>query len=124
VFGEFSGPHTLGRVGLSGQSLSIEAIIGFTLLLIGLLGAGVSILLNILASHGPQERTYIGRCSLGIALVFFCLLSLMYYLPSPWRWLVLVLYLGAMPVMIYRTSIRRQLIREEELSREGESGSS
>lgn len=99
---------------MSGQSLSIEAIIGFTLLLIGLLGAGVSIFLNILSSRGPRERAYIGRCSLGIAVVFFCLLTLMYYLEAPWRILALVLYLGAMPIMIYRTSIQRQIIREEE----------
>ena len=99
---------------MSGQFVSLEAIIGFALLLVGLLGAGVSILLNIRGARGPRERSYIGRCSLYIAVVFFVLLVTMYYLSGAWRMLALVLYLGAMPVLIYRTSIRRQLIREEE----------
>lgn len=99
---------------MSGQSISVEAIVGFALLLFGLGGAAVSILLNVAGAHGRRERAYVGRCSLYIALVFFSLLALMYHLASPWRYLVLLLYLSAMPVMIYRTSIRRQIIREEE----------
>ena len=99
---------------MSGQSISVEAIIGFALTLIGLGGAGLSILLNIFGARGPRERAFIGRRSLMIAVVFFVLLVLMYYLESPWRYLALVVYLGAMPVMIYRTSIQRQIIREEE----------
>jgi hypothetical protein len=101
-------------MGLSDQTLSAQAVIGFSLLFFGLLGAGVSILLNIAGAQGPRERAFLGRSSLGIAVTFFFLLTMMYYLPFPWQLPVLVFYLGVMPVMIYRTSIRRQVIREEE----------
>ena len=93
--------------------LSVQALIGYGLLLIGVVGAVVSIVHNILNASCARERLYLAKASLGMAVALVSLLLLMYYSPAPWRYIVLVVYLLGMPVLIYRVSIRRQTIREE-----------
>lgn len=95
-------------------TLSPRALVGFVLVGTALLGLFVASLLNVRSARGKNERRYLTIVTPLLWIIALSLLALMYALPSPWRYVVLATYLVGLPVFVYRTSLRRQLIRESE----------
>ena len=66
---------------------------------------------NVRSAKGPKEKAFVRRSCVITFLAITTLLALMYYLPSPYRYLVLIPYLALVPAFIYRSVTRRQMIR-------------
>ena len=95
-------------------TLSVQAITGIALLAIALGGLAIAGSLNIIHAKWPSERRFLFVATTILWVLLFGLMSMMYFFPSPWRFVVLGLYFILIPVLIYRISLRRQLIREYE----------
>ena len=95
-------------------TLSAQAIAGIVLLVIALGGLAIAGTLNILHAKWPSERRFLFVATTILWVLLIGLMSMMYYFPSPWRFIVLGLYFILIPVLIYRISLRRQLIHEYE----------
>ena len=96
-------------------TLSIQAIVGIALLAIALGGLAIAGTLNIAQAKWPGERRFLLVTTSILWVLLIGLMSMMYYFPSPWRFIVLGLYFILIPVLFYRISLRRQLIREYEI---------
>ena len=94
--------------------LTGTAIAGLIFLIIGLIGGAAATMSNLRSAKGPKERVFVRfNCIAAWGVAVLCL-ALMYYLPSPWRYLVLIPYFFHLPVAIYRATMKRQLIRRLE----------
>ena len=81
---------------------------------IGLLGGAVGTYAAIRNTSGPRERAFTVKASLmlwGGGIIF---LSLLLFLPDPWRHLVWIPYAVLFPLGIIRWNKTQQKIREEE----------
>lgn len=95
-------------------TLSIKATIGFILVGVTLVVLMIACYNNIKSAQGPKERAFITVASLTVAALLGLLGVLLYCLRTPYNLIVTVLFLLTVPVLIYRFSVRRQLIREVE----------
>ena len=102
-------------------TINYEFLFGLLLVVIcGVVGIYAS-WSNVRSAKGPKEKAFVRRSCVITFLAITTLLALMYFLPSPYRFLVLIPYLGLVPVFIYRSVTRRQLIRVlDERDRTGE----
>ena len=100
------------------STLSPKALVGIVLVGAALIGLFVASVLNVRSARGRRERRYLMIVTPLIWAIALSLLALMYTLPSPWRYIVLAAYLLGLPIFVYQTSLRRQIIRESE-SRSG-----
>ncbi len=66
---------------------------------------------NVRNAKGPKEKAYVRRNCIIVFVSVAISLALMYVLPSPYRFLVLIPYLVFVPMYIHRSVTRRQLIR-------------
>lgn len=93
---------------------TITGIIGFIFLGIGI-GTGLAATIsNLRSAKGPRERAFVRFNCLAAWAVVALLLAMIYYLPSPWRYLVLIPYFVHLPIATYRSATKRQLIRRLE----------
>lgn len=91
--------------------LSFTAFIGFLLVAVALGGGAYASYMNIKNARGPRERRFVARaCAVGWTLVLSMLL-MVYFLPSPYRYAVVVLYFLIMPPLIYRWALTHQMLR-------------
>jgi len=104
-------------------TLNPRALVGIVLIGAALLGLFVASILNVRSARGKLERRYLMIVTPLLWVIALSLLALMYALPSPWRYLVLATYLLGLPIFVYHTSLRRQMIRESE-SRSGKADDS
>ena len=95
--------------GLSGDVL-MGIIFGGLLLLIGAVGTRQS----ARNTKGPRERVFAMRSNslAWIAIAVFFLV--IYFLPEPYNYTVVVLYFAAFPFIVYRVCSRRLKIRRLE----------
>lgn len=98
---------------------TLNAILGLMLLLAAAIIGAVALYTNLHNTKGDKERTFVRRnCLMALGTVVLTF-ALIYYLPNPWRYVVLLIYFVHLPVAIYRASMKRQLIRRaEELAAE------
>ena len=81
---------------------------------IAVLGLAVASVLNVRGARGPKERRFLAWCTIGLWILLGILIFLMALLGPPWRYVVLGAYFLMIPYVVYRVSMRRQLIREWE----------
>ncbi|OQA26008.1 MAG: hypothetical protein BWY59_01546 [Verrucomicrobia bacterium ADurb.Bin345] len=94
--------------------LTVPAIGGIVFLFVAVVGGVGATISNMRSAKGPKERVFVRfNCIAAWGVAVLCL-ALMYYLPSPWRYLVLIPYFFHLPVAIYRATMKRQLIRRLE----------
>lgn len=69
---------------------------------------------NIRSANGPKERVFVAWSNLvawiGMALFF----TVLFFVPQPYRYLLLILYFAIFPFVVYRFCSRRLLIRRLE----------
>jgi Ca2+/Na+ antiporter len=99
---------------MTSQSLSPRIIAGAVLFLVAFVGISIACVLNIRHARWASEKRYLFWSTTGLWVMLFASLGLMYYLESPWRYMVLGAYFVLLPVFVYRVSLRRQVIREYE----------
>lgn len=93
---------------------TLSAIIGFIFLGVGI-GVGMAATIsNLRSAKGPKELAFVRFNCLAAWAVVSLMLAMMYYLPSPWRYLVLIPYFFHLPIATYRSATKRQLIRRLE----------
>jgi peptidoglycan/LPS O-acetylase OafA/YrhL len=91
--------------------LSFKFIFGLLLVAIAL-GVGIiASVHNVRNARGPKERAFVLRACVVIWIVVLSMLACMYFLPSPYRYIALFVYLVISPILIYRWSTTHQLIR-------------
>ncbi len=95
------------------SSISFQALVGFGLAGAALILGLTATLLNIRTARGPGERRYLIWTCIGNWMLLTVTISLIFLLQPPWRYMPAVAFL-IFPFLIYRISIRRQLIREAE----------
>ncbi len=94
--------------------LSSRVVLGIVITLIALLMGATFTFFNVTRSKGPRERRFVIRgCVLAWTLMAVCLL-LTALVPRPYRYISLGVLTILFPVLIYRLSIRHQLMRELE----------
>ncbi len=94
--------------------LSAKAMFGITLTVISLILAGFASYMNVRGSKGRLERRFVfGACALTWSVVAACM-ALVIVLPQPYHYIPLGLLIIIFPLIIYRLSLRHQLIREVE----------
>ena len=65
-------------------------------------------------TRGPKEHRFVVWNLAAAWVVLLGMLGLMFVLPPPWRYVLLVPYFIHLPLAIYRLTTRTLLIREEE----------
>lgn len=86
------------------------------------LGIGIAVTYsNVRSAKGPRERAFCRFHSLAAWGVICLFLALMYWLPTPWRYVVLLPYFIHLPIAVYRASMKRQLlVRLDHMEQAGE----
>ncbi len=91
--------------------ISPTAIIGGAMFL-GAIGIGVyASWLNISRARGPKERSFVALVSVLCWALLLSLLGFAFFLRPPWLYLVLFVYFVLCPILVYRWSMKHQLIR-------------
>ena len=94
--------------------LSAKAMFGVILTIISLILAAFASYMNVKGSKGRLERRFVfGACALTWLIVSACM-ALVIVLPQPYHYIPLGLLIIIFPIVIYRLSLRHQLIREVE----------
>jgi amino acid transporter len=94
--------------------MTTQAIIGIALTLLAFMLAIVMTVVNVSRSESDSERRFvISACSVSWLLVALALV-LVLLLPRPYKYIPLGLVIVAFPAVIYRMSLRHQLLREKE----------
>ncbi len=91
--------------------LTFRAMFGLTLVAVALIGGGWASWANIQQTKGPRERRFVVRICVSAWLLILSMLGLMYILPPPYRYVVMLFYFFGVPFLIYRWSKTHQLIR-------------
>ena len=100
--------------------LNMNLIFGALLIGIAVVIGSAALYTNVQNTKGPRERAFVKMNCMLLPLVLAGFFGLMYFLPSPWRYVVLVIGFVLMPMAIYRAATRRQIIRRlEELQTKG-----
>jgi hypothetical protein len=95
--------------GLSGDVL-MGILFGGLLLLIGAVGTFHS----AKNAKGPRERAFATQTNLFAWMAVFLFFMVIYFLPEPYNYLIVVLYFAAFPFIVYRVCSRRLKIRRLE----------
>ena len=96
------------------ESISPKFLAGASVFVASGAGILLACYLNIRNTRGPKERTFLILSTFGLLAFLGAVLALMYFLPKPYNFLTLVPFFLVAPFLIYRSSLRRQLIRELE----------
>jgi hypothetical protein len=91
--------------------LSVQAILGLSLVSVALVGGGIATYHNIRETRGPRERRFVWRICVAAWALVLSMLFLMYVLPSPYRYVTFFVYFVVTPWLIYRWTNTHQLIR-------------
>ena len=91
--------------------ISLRFLFGLGLVLCAIAVWVVSTYISARASKGPKERAFVLRICVLFWVILLSLLGLVYWLPSPYRYLAAGVYFVACPVFIYRAATKHQLIR-------------
>jgi len=94
--------------------LTAKAVFGIAVTLLALAMGAVFTYFNIAKSEGPRERKFVFRNCLVVWIVLSACMLLVVLLRSPYHYIPLGSLLILFPVLIYRMSIRHQLVRELE----------
>ena len=89
----------------------LGAIIGGS---IGLLGGAVGTYLSIKNTLGPRERKFMVRAAIVIWVAVTLFVVLLVVLPSPYRWLMWIPYVIALPIAVVFLNRKQQVIRSNE----------
>ena len=87
------------------------AVIGGAL---GLLGGAFGTYMSIKNTAGPRERQFMVRSSIVIWIAVTMFVVLLVVLPSPYRWLMWIPYVIALPIAIISLNRKQQAIRLDE----------
>lgn len=91
--------------------LSFKAILGLALVGAALVGGGYASLINLRNVQGPRERRFVARvCAIGW-LIVLSMLSLIYWFPPPYRYLIALGYFIVTPILVYRWALTHQMLR-------------
>ncbi len=93
---------------------TLDGIIGFGLLALALGGGFLASATCVRNTRGPKEHAYVVSHCVGAWLVIFLLFAVMYVVPSPYRYLLLIPYFVHLPIATYRFTLRQQIIRHRE----------
>ncbi|OVE75740.1 hypothetical protein BVX97_03595 [bacterium E08(2017)] len=88
---------------------------------LGVLGGVVGTYFSIKNTNGPQERSFIIKCSIAIWLCLGLFLAALCLLPNPYRWFVWIPYGIALPLGIVYVNKGHANIKEKESKEEGRS---
>ena len=99
------------------QTLSPRFLFGLIVFLAAFVGISVVCVLNVISARSASERRYLIWTAVAMWVLLGVLLGVMYAVEGPWRFVVLGSYLVLLPIFVYRTSLRRQVIREYEKRR-------
>ncbi len=81
---------------------------------IGLLGGAVGTYLSIKNTAGPRERQFMVRSAIVIWIAVTLFVVLLIVLPSPYRWLMWIPYVIALPIAVVSLNRKQQVIRSNE----------
>ncbi len=95
-------------------NLSAKAMFGISLTLISLVLAGVASYLNVRGAEGKIERRFVFGACAATWLIVAISMGFVLALPHPYHYIPLGLLIIVFPAIIYRFSLRHQLIREME----------
>ena len=104
------------------EAISIEIWLSGLVLLAAIVGGALGTITNIRNAKGPKERAFVIRSCLSVWGLVILMLVAVTFLPSPFRYIVLVIFFFVFPVFIYRMATLHQLIRvvDERDAQEGE----
>jgi hypothetical protein len=83
---------------------------GGLIILIGL----VASVQNIQSAKGPKERSFVARSNLAAWISITIFFTGWFFVPHPYSYLLLILYFGIFPFVVYRFCSMRLLIRRLE----------
>ncbi len=99
--------------------ISVPFVITVVLVAIGVLIVVLNAIFTIIKSKGPREKAFSIRASCWVWLLFLSMILLVPITPSPYRYCIVLIYLIVLPLFIYRTATKLQLIRHvDELKKE------
>ena len=94
--------------------LSLEATIGVLISAAAVAGASIATYTTIRDTKGPKEHAFVTRSCLLAWLAIAFLLTLIYYVPPPYNYFLLIPYFIHLPIMTYRFASKQQIIRYAE----------
>jgi hypothetical protein len=94
------------------EELSTQAWFGFILIAVALIGAALFTAFNVAGAEGPKEKRYTRRACAAIWIIAALATILAWWLRGPLKLIPLALLVVVLPWLIYRFSMRRQMIRE------------
>lgn len=81
---------------------------------LGLAGGAIGTYASIKNTRGPRERQFMVRAAVAAWVGITLFLLLLFVLPNPYRWLVWIPYVVALPVAIISLNRKQQSIRLDE----------
>lgn len=99
--------------------LSLHATIGIAISATAVIAASIATFTTIRSARGPRERAFVIRSALEAWLGITFMFALMYHIPAPYNYFLLIPYFIHLPIMTYRFATKQQLIRESEAGGSG-----
>lgn len=102
--------------------LSKRFIVGAVLVLAAVAIAIPATLSNIRTAESAREKRYLGWTCLGTWITVLLGILLVVNLPDPWHYIVMGLLMIIFPLGIFRISMHRHVIREQEAEKRNKFG--
>ena len=69
---------------------------------------------NVRSTKGPKERTFVTRSNISAWVVVMLFFGLLYFVPHPFNYLIVLVYFVVFPFAVYQFCSTRLLIRRME----------
>ena len=69
---------------------------------------------NVRSTQGPKERAFVTRSNISAWVVVMLFFALLYFVPHPYNYLLVVVYFAVFPFAVYQFCSTRLLIRRME----------
>jgi hypothetical protein len=99
-----------------GKQMTAGHIGGIAGLIIGTIGGIIGTFCSIRNTNGPRERAFTIKASVVMWIAGILFISLLLFLPTPYRWFLWVPYGILLPIVIISWNKTQQRIRNEESS--------
>ena len=95
-------------------SINPQVLVGSLIAGVALAGLLIASITNLRGVRGPVERRFVAVCTVGLWLMLGLFLVGTALSEAPLRYAILAGYFIGAPILVYRVSVRRQLIRKWE----------
>jgi hypothetical protein len=102
--------------GYDGHTMNLELAIGIVLVALSLGGSVAMAFRNLRRSGSPGQRAYVTRACGTLFVVMGLFIVSLVFAPSPWRYMLGVLWLAAATALHYRFVVRYQILQWRESS--------